>query len=98
MPLLIYHITFFSFSDSLIKGMEADTEEERAEAMGKVDQYLDKITSLPKSDPKSVNRTVINKYKDEDEQVFENADSINIFETVQYKLFYLITSGLKIEK
>ena len=60
---------FLFIPDSLIKGMNAENEDQRAEAMGKVDDYLDKITSLPKTVSKSVNRTVINKYKEEEEQV-----------------------------
>ena len=56
-------------TDSLIKGMDAENEVQRTEAMGKVDEYLDRITSLPKTVKSPVNRTVINKYKDEDELV-----------------------------
>lgn len=66
-----YRSNFLFYPDSLIKGMEAENEEERAEAMGKVDQYLDNITSLPKSNSTTINRTVINKYKNENEQVFK---------------------------
>lgn len=49
--------------------MDAENEVQRTEAMGKVDEYLDRITSLPKTVKSPVNRTVINKYKDEDELV-----------------------------
>ena len=75
--------------------MNAENEDQRAEAMGKVDDYLDKITSLPKTVSKSVNRTVINKYKEEEEEVKKMITFINTHSSdeLMTRMILLISSN-----